>query len=350
MRKAKAIGMRGLALLAALALSGCGGGAVKRLYGSGSTFIKPLMDKWVDVYERGQREVEINYQGTGSAAGIRELIDGAVDFACTDVFLDPDQLREARDSKLGGDIVQVPLVLGAIVPAYNLPGIDRPLRFTGEVLADIFLGRIRTWNDSALVALNPGVPLPALDISVVHRSEGSGSTFVFSEYLSKVSPEWRSRVGVGAAISWPVGIGELGNPGVAGFIDHTPGSIGYLELYFALLKKDDITFGSVRNKAGRFVRAELASVRAAAENALRNRAEERRFSLTNVEGADSYPIAGTTWALLRTDAQGEGDAAAIDFLFWATHEGQKYTENMHYASLPSALVGRIEETLRKIKK
>lgn len=332
--------------LAAVGFSGCGRKPIT-LYGSGSTFIKPLMDKWIDVYTQQNKDVEISYQGTGSAAGIRALTEHIVDFACTDVCLDRPA-NTGNELESDGPMVHVPLVLGALVPAYNLPGMDRPLRFTGAVLADIFLGKITKWNNPALQTLNPEVVLPDLDISVVHRSDGSGSTFVFTEYLSKVSDEWRTKIGAHAALKWPVGVGEPGNPGVAGFIRRTPGSIGYPELSYALLRQEEITFGAVCNKAGKFIRADLHSVRAAAENSLADIPNDLRFSLTDAEGADSYPICGGTWALLSVDRSGKADAAAIDFLRWATHQGQNYTESMHYASLPPTLVRRIEDNLHNL--
>jgi phosphate transport system substrate-binding protein len=338
----------GLAFLTLCGCSGCGGAAGgKKLSGSGSTFIKPIMDKWVEVYTR-EKGGEINYQGIGSTAGIKQMTDQAVDFAGTDAFLTQQQLDEA--AKRNGEVIHVPLAMGAIVPAYNLKGIDRPLNFTGEVLADIFRGKITKWNDPALKALNEGVALPDQAISVVHRTEGSGSTFIFTEYLSKVSPGWKDKVGAGTTVKWPVGTGEPGNPGVAGNIGNNPGSIGYIELYYALLKKDEIKFGAVKNRAGKFVLADLKKVSKAAEASLKDIPEDLRFSLTDAPGEESYPISGTTWAVLFTNQQPETGKALVDFLTWVTHDGQKYTEAMNYAALPEALVKRIDEKLKKVKK
>ncbi|HWG42607.1 MAG TPA: phosphate ABC transporter substrate-binding protein PstS [Gemmataceae bacterium] len=333
----------GLAFLFLLVCGGCGNGS-RKVSGSGSTFIKPIMDKWIQQYTKERGGLEINYQGTGSTAGIKQMTDQAVDFACTDAFLTQEQMNLAAKR---GQVVHIPLALGAIVPAYNLKDIDKPLNFSGEVLAAIFRGKIKKWNDPALRAINEGVALPDLDISVVHRTEGSGSTFIFTEYLSKVSPEWKEQVGANTSVKWPVGTGEQGNPGVAGFLGNTPGSIGYIELYYALLKAKDIQFGAVKNKAGKFIRADLVSVRKAAENSLANIPDDLRFSLTDAEGVDSYPIAGATWAVLYTNPTDDTGKALVDFLIWAIHEGQKYNESMHYANVPEALVKRIDEKLKK---
>ncbi len=325
---------KGLSLgLAFLILAGCGGTS-RTISGSGSTFIKPIMDKWIDVYTR-EKGGEINYQGTGSTAGIKQMIDQSVDFACTDAFMTEEQLQLARQH--GGDVVHIPLVMGAIVPAYNLKGIDRPIRFSGEVLAGIFLGDIKKWNDPALQKLNDGVPLPGLDIAVVHRTEGSGSTFLFTSYLQKVSAAWQqSGVGCGHTVQWKTGTGEQGNPGVSGFLGQTEGGIGYLELYYALLKKDAIQFGAVRNRDGKFIRADLRSVTKAAENALQDKQRIRDdlyVDLLDAPGEDSYPISGTTWAVWHADQEASRGKRLIDFFTWATHEGQKYNESMHYAAL-----------------
>ncbi len=346
---------KGLSLgLVCLFLVGCGGGGSgsSKLSGSGSTFIKPIMDKWIEAYTKDKSNLEINYQGNGSTAGIKQMTDQAVDFGCTDAFMTEEQLEVAK--KRGGEVVHVPLVMGAIVPAYNLKGIDTPIRFTGEVLAGIFLGDIKKWNDPALQKINEGVKLPNLDIAVVHRTEGSGSTFIFTSYLQKVSKAWqKSGVGAGTTVKWKTGTGEQGNPGVAGFIGQTEGSIGYIELYYALLKREEIKFGEVQNHDGKFILADLKSVTSAAENALKEKqrvTEDLNIDLLDVAGADSYPISGTTWAVLYVNQDPQRGKALVDFFTWATHEGQKYNENMHYARLPEALVQRIDEKLQKIKK
>jgi phosphate transport system substrate-binding protein len=339
----------GLAFLVLFGGIGCGNGA-RKISGSGSTFVKPIMDKWVEEYTRAKDGLEINYQGAGSTAGIKQMTDQAVDFGCTDIFLTAEQRKTANAR--GGEVVHVPLVLGAIVPAYNLQGIDRPINFSGEVLAGIFLGDIKKWNDPALQKINEGVKLPDRDIAVVHRTEGSGSTFLFTTYLQTASATWRaSGVGAGATVKWKTGIGEQGNPGVAGFLGHTEGSIGYLELYYALLKKDEIQFGAVQNRAGQFILADLQSVTKAAENSLKD--EERitddlNVNLIDAPGEESYPISGTSWAVLYTDQDAAIGKALIDFFTWATHEGQKYNESMNYARLPEALIPRIDAKLRKV--
>jgi len=340
----------GLAFLFLIGCSGCGSNSQK-LSGSGSTFIKPIMDKWIEAYTNEKGNLEINYQGTGSTAGIKQMTDQAVDFGCTDAFMTEEQIELAK--KRGGEVVHIPLVMGAIVPAYNLKGIEKPIRFTGEVLGRIFLGDIKKWNDPALQELNEGVKLPDLNIAVVHRTEGSGSTFLFTSYLQKVSGSWQqSGVGAGTTVKWKTGTGEQGNPGVAGFLSQTEGSIGYLELYYALLKKGEIQFGAVQNREGKFIQADLKSVTEAAANSLKDdkRIREDLFiDLLDAPGTGSYPISGTTWAVLFAAQEPQRGKLLVDFLTWTIHEGQKYNESMHYARLPDALVTRIDEKLLKIK-
>lgn len=341
----------GLAFLVLTGCGGCGKGSPK-LSGSGSTFIKPIMDKWIEAYTKEKGDLEINYQGTGSTAGIKQMTDQAVDFGCTDAFMTDEQLEVAKQR--GGEVVHIPLVMGAIVPAYNLKDVDKPINFSAEVLAGIFLGDIKKWNDPALKKINEGVPLPNKKIAVVHRTEGSGSTFIFTSYLQKSSQAWRdSGVGAGTTVKWKTGIGEQGNPGVAGFLSQTEGSIGYIELYYALLKKDEIQFGAVQNQAGKFIHADLHSVTRAAENSLQDKdriGADLNMDLLNAPGEESYPISGATWAVLYTDQEPPRGKALVDFFTWAVHEGQKYNEAMHYARLPEALVKRIDDKLQKIKK
>jgi phosphate ABC transporter phosphate-binding protein len=333
-----------------LSLPGCSNGT-KSLSGSGSTFIKPIMDKWIDVYTK-EKGGEINYQGSGSTAGIKQMTDQAVDFGCTDAFMTQEQRRIAV--KRGGDVLHIPLVMGAIVPAYNLKGVEKPIRFSGDVLGRIFLGDIKKWNHPDLQNLNDGVKLPDLDIAVVHRTEGSGSTFIFTSYLQKASPAWqKSGVGAGTTVKWKTGTGEQGNPGVAGFLGQTQGSIGYVELYYALLKKDEIQYGAVENSEHKFIHADLKSVTEAANNALRDKervTDDLNLDLLDAPGAESYPISGTTWAVLYADQEPARGKMLFDFLSWAIHEGQKYNESMHYARLPESLVQRIDEKLQKVKK
>jgi phosphate transport system substrate-binding protein len=339
-----------LAFLVLFGGVGCGNSS-RKLSGSGSTFVKPILQKWIEEYTHAKSGLEINYQGAGSTAGIKQMTDQAVDFGCTDIFMTAEQQKTANTR--GGEVVHVPLVLGAIVPAYNLKGIDRPINFSGDVLAGIFLGDIKKWNDPALQKLNEGVKLPDQDIAVVHRTEGSGSTFIFTSYLQAASSAWRdSGVGAGATVKWKTGIGEQGNPGVAGFLGHTEGSIGYVELYYALLKKDEIQFGAVQNRAGKFIRADLASVTKAAENSLTDKeriTDDLNINLIDAPGEESYPISGASWAVLYTKQDAALGTSLVEFLTWATHDGQKYNESMNYARLPESLLPRIEAKLQKIK-
>jgi phosphate transport system substrate-binding protein len=334
---------------AALALTGCGGcaggGSKVKLSGSGSTFVKPAMDKWIDVYSKDKGGVEINYQGQGSTAGIKQMTEKATNFGGTDAFMTDEQLAAAK--KEGGEVVHIPLVMGGVVPAYNLPGIDKPLNFTGEVLAAIFLGDIKNWNDPKIKALNEGVNLPDKEISVVHRAEGSGTTAIFTEFLSKSSPKWKDKVGTNTTVTWPVGSGEKGNPAVADNIGRTAGGIGYVELIYALQKKD-IKYGAVKNKAGKFILADLKSVSAAAAS-LKDIPADLRFTIVDADGDESYPISGTTWAVLYQEQKGDAGRELVKFLTWAVHDGQQHSEKMHYARLPEALVQRIDEKLKTIK-
>jgi phosphate transport system substrate-binding protein len=334
------------AFLVLTGFSGCRSNSAKKLSGSGSTFIKPVMDKWTDVYGKEKGEVDINYQGQGSTAGIKQMTEKAVNFGCTDAFMTAEQLETAR--KEGGEVLHIPLVMGGVVPAYNLPGVDKPLNFTGAVLADIFHGDITNWNDPKIQADNKDVKLPDLKISVVHRAEGSGTTAIFTEFLSTVSPKWKEKIGSNTTVKWPVGSGEKGNPAVADNIGRSPGSIGYVELLYALQKKD-IKYGAVQNKAGKFILADLPSVRAAAAS-LKEVPEDLSISLVkNYDGADAYPICGTTWAVLYQNQSGDAGHELVKFLTWVVHDGQKYAEQMYYAPLPETLVKRVDEKLKTIK-
>lgn len=333
-----------LALVAGCSHNGLGPAGVDRLTGGGSTFVNPIMTKWAGVYTK-DRGVRIDYTASGSGNGIQQMIDKKNDLGCTDAPMTDAQLEKAQ--KAGGEVLHIPLVMGGVVPAYNLADIKEPLRFNGPVLADIFLGKIKKWNDEALKKLNPGVTLPDKDIAVVHRSDGSGTTYIWSDYLSKVSATWKDQVGKGTDLKWPTGEGFPKNDGVAGHVTRTPGAIGYVELIYAL--RNNIQYGAVQNGAGNFVRASLASVTAAGEGALTKIPDDLRYSLTNAPGKDAYPICGTTWAVLyvkQPPGKGQGLAA---FLRWATHEGQEYTAELQYASLPQGLVERIDQKLSLLK-
>jgi phosphate ABC transporter phosphate-binding protein len=312
------------------------------LTAGGSTFVQPLVDEWVARYER-ETPNRIRYDGIGSGLGVKGMTDRSLDFGCTDAFLTDAQLAEAK----GGAVIHVPLVLGAVVPTYNLPGLAAPLRFTGPLLADIYLGKVRRWDDLAIRANNPGVPLPATPIEVVRRSGESGTSFIWTEYLSKASGEWRDKVGAGTAVSWPVGRDGKGNDGVATVVSRTVGAIGFVELSFALA--NNLAVGEVKNRDGRYVRASPESVAAAAAAALTTIPADLRYSLTDAPGANSYPIAGTTWAVayLNHPTAATGPALA-EFLWWATHEGQTQAADLHYVPLPPELVALVELKLRSL--
>jgi phosphate ABC transporter phosphate-binding protein len=309
--------------------------AQAKLSGSGSTFIKPIMDKWIVEYTKEQGG-EINYQGQGSGAGVKQMIDKSVDFGCTDAFMKPDQLSAA--AKAGGDVVHVPLAMGAIAIAYNLKTVDKPLNLTGEVLAEIFLGNITNWNDAQIATLNPGINLPNKQIAVVHRADASGSTSIFTEYLSKHNETWKNKVRSGTTVNWPTGVGENQTAGVAGAITKSEGSIGYIELFYALQNK--IPFAALKNLEGNFIAPSLESVSAAgaalvAENKVR---AHLRYSLVDAPGKESYPLSGTTWAVLYVNQDAVQATQLKGFLTWVLHGGQGFAKSMNYAPLPEGLV------------
>jgi len=313
-----------------------------RLTGAGATFPYPIYSKWVHEYRSVQPNVEINYQAIGSGGGIRQFTDHTVDFGATD-----GPMNDAQITAASGNVVHIPTVLGAVVPTYNIPGVTASLHFTPEVLAGIFLGQITSWNDSRIVAANPGVNLPNRDIIVVHRSDGSGTTYIFTDYLSKVSPDWQSRVGKGTSVNWPVGLGGQGNPGVAATVSRTPGAIGYVELIYALQNR--ISYGSVRNAAGNYVDASLASTTAAAASAQFTPNTDFRVSITNAPGAQAWPISSFTWLLVPNSMNDATKARALlEYVWWATHDGQRYAEALDYAQLPQPVVRLIEAKLRTI--
>ncbi len=316
-----------------------------KLSGSGSTFIKPIMDKWISEFTKAKGG-EINYQSQGSGAGIKQMTDKATDFGCTDAFMKSDQLETAQKS--GGDTIHVPLTMGAIAVAYNVKAVDKPLRFTGEVLADVFLGNVKKWNDDKLKAINPGVNLPDLEIAVVHRADSSGSTSIFTEFLSKHCSEWKSKAGTGTTVKWPTGVGENHTAGVAGAITKSEGSIGYIELFYAL--QNNIPFGAVQNPAGEFVlpSAESVSAAAAALVEAKKVTPDLRYSLVDAPGAKSYPLSGTTWAVMYAEQPPEQARALADFFDWVLHKGQDFAPAMHYAPLPEALVKLADDKLKSV--
>jgi phosphate transport system substrate-binding protein len=328
-------------LLAAIALPAAA--QPVRINGAGATFPYPIYSKWFTEYNRLHPEVQINYQSIGSGGGIRQLTNSTVFFGATDGPMTKDQLLAAA-----GKVLHLPTVLGAVVPVYNITGVDAELKFTGPVLADIFMGKVSKWNDPAIATLNPGVTLPGNDITIVHRSDGSGTTYIFADYLGKVSPDWKKTVGIATSLNWPVGVGAKGNEGVAGLVKQTPGAIGYVELIYALQNKID--FGSVQNLAGEFVRASLDSVTKAAAATKGKMPPDFRVSITNAPGAGVYPISSFTWLLFYENPKDKRAARTMtDFMRWALHDGQKYCADLGYAPLPEEVVAMEMEALKKIR-
>ncbi len=312
------------------------------LNGAGATFPYPIYSKWFSEYHKLHSDVEINYQSIGSGGGIRQVTAGTVDFGASDMPMTDKQLQEAKRT-----ILNIPTVLGADVPAYNVPGVSGDLKFTPEALAGIFLGKVTKWNDKTIAAANPGVNLPDKDIIVVHRSDGSGTSFIWTDYLSKVSPEWKSQVGADTSVKWPVGMGGKGNEGVAGFVRQLQGSIGYVELIYAVQNK--ITYGSVRNSAGNFVKASLEGVTAAAASAPKMPADFR-VSITNAPGKDAYPISSFTWLLIPAQSKDAAKGKILaDFLNWMVTDGQKMTSELSYAPLPDNVVAKVKDAIKQVK-
>ncbi|MGD0212469.1 MAG: phosphate ABC transporter substrate-binding protein PstS [Terriglobales bacterium] len=315
--------------------------AQTQLNGAGATFPYPMYSKWFSEYNKLHPDVQINYQSIGSGGGIRQILNGTVDFGASDGPMTDEQLKEAKVK-----IIHIPTVLGAVVPAYNVPGISGEIKFTPEALAGIFLGKIQKWNDPALTQANPGVKFPDKAIVVVHRSDGSGTTFIFTDYLSKVSKEWESTVGKGTSPKWPVGLGGKGNEGVAGQIRQLEGSIGYIELIYAVENK--ITYGSVKNAAGNFVKASLESVTEAAASS-QSMPADFRVSITNAPGKTAYPISSFTWLLIPEQAQDPKKGKIIaDFLEWMVTSGQKMTNQLSYAPLPANVAEKVKAAIKQI--
>jgi phosphate transport system substrate-binding protein len=312
-----------------------------QLNGAGATFPYPMYSKWFSEYHKLHPDVEINYQSIGSGGGIRQVLNGTVDFGASDGPMTDEQLKEAKFK-----ILHIPTVLGADVPAYNLSGVNAELKFTPEALAGIFLGKIQKWNDPALTRANPGVNLPDKSIIVIHRSDGSGTTYIFTDYLSKVSKEWEGAAGKGTSVKWPVGLGGKGNEGVAGQIRQLDGAIGYVELVYAVENK--ITYGSVKNAAGNFVKASLDSVTEAAASAPQMPADFR-VSITNAPGKTAYPISSFTWLLIPEQAQDPKKGKIIaDFLTWMVNDGQKITNQLSYAPLPANVAEKVKAAIKQV--
>jgi phosphate transport system substrate-binding protein len=314
-----------------------------QINGAGATFPYPIYSKWFSEYNKLHPNVEINYQSIGSGGGIRQLSAGTVFFGATDGPMTNEQIVAA-----GFRITHLPTVLGGVVPVYEVPGAGGEIKFTGKVLADIFLGKITKWNDPAIKAVNPGVNLPNTDITVVHRSDGSGTSYIFCDYLAKVSPDWKKTVGVATSVNWPVGVGGKGNEGVAGFVKQTPGSIGYVELIYALQNK--IPYGAVQNADGEFVRASTETVSNAAAVAAKQMPKDFRVSITNAPGHNVYPISSFTWLLIQDAARDKVRGKVIaDFLRWGLTDGQKYAAELGYAPLPKAIVDLEMQRLAQLK-
>jgi phosphate transport system substrate-binding protein len=314
-----------------------------QINGAGATFPNPIYSKWFDEYNKLHPNVRINYQPLGSGAGIQQVTAQTVFFGATDGPMSNEQLLAAP-----GKILHFPTVLGAVVPVYNIPNVKAELKFTGPLLADIYLGKITKWNDPAIAKLNADVMLPATDITVVHRSDGSGTTYIWADYLAKVSPAWKAKVGVGTSPNWPAGIGGKGNEGVSGLVTQSPGSIGYVELIYALQNK--ISYGTVQNMAGEHVKASVESVTAAAAEAVAKMPADFRVSITNAPGKSAYPISSFTWLLLyETPKDKERAKVMVDFLKWALTDGQKFAPGLGYAPLPDAVVKLEMAQLAKVK-
>ncbi len=333
MRTVKVLSMLAVLLVVAACATLVAADGQVLLNAAGATFPYPMYSKWFDVYRQSHPSVQINYQSIGSGGGIRQLLDKTVDFGASDGPMNDDQLKQSTVP-----ILHFPTVLGADVPSYNLSGVSAELNFTPEAIAGIFLGKITKWNDPAITSANPGVKLPADDIVVVHRSDGSGTTYIWTDYLSKISPEWQTKVGKATSVNWPVGLGGKGNEGVAGLIQQTPDSIGYIELIYAIQNK--IAYGRVKNSAGAFVKADLASVSAAAAAVSKSMPDDFRVSITNPDGNKAaYPIASFTWLLIPSKFSDSAKRDAVkDFLKWMMTDGQQYCEGLAYAKLPKDVV------------
>jgi phosphate transport system substrate-binding protein len=332
-----------LKIFVALLLAACLGSASAQtnLNGAGATFPYPIYSKWFSEYHNQRKDIQINYQSIGSGGGIRQLQSGTVDFGASDGPMTDEQL-----AKTPFKVFHIPTVLGAAVPTYNVPGVSE-VKFTPDVLADIFLGKITKWSDPRLAKANPGVKFPDADIIVVHRSEASGTTYIWTDYLTKVSPEWAEKVKKGTSVNWPVGIGGQGNEGVAGTIKQTEGSIGYVELIYAISNK--MSYGSVQNSAGQFVKADLASVTAAA-GSVKDMPDDFRVSITNAPGKEAYPISSFTWLLVPVEwKDATKHKAFVDFLNWMVDKGQGMTEALAYAPLPKAVAQKVKARIKEIK-
>ena len=328
-----------LCLALVLALPGL---AQTTLNGAGATFPYPMYSKWFSEYHKLHPDIQINYQSIGSGGGIRQVLAGTVDFGASDGPMSDEQLAQSKIK-----ILHVPTVLGAVVPAYNIPGVTGEIKFTPDALVGIFLGKITSWNDSALTSVNPGINLPNQPIIVIHRSDGSGTTFIFTDYLSKASSDWQSQVGKNTSVKWPVGLGGKGNEGVAGMIRQMQGAIGYIELIYAVQNK--IPYGVVRNASGSFVKASLESVTAAAAS-VKNMPSDFRVSITNASGKDAYPISSFTWLLIPAQSKDAAKGKILaDFLNWMVDDGEKMTAELTYAPLPENVAAKVKAEIKQVR-
>jgi len=320
---------------------GSGSGSVD-LRGAGATFPNPLYQKWLSEYGKAHPNVKIDYQSIGSGGGINQLKKQTVDFGASDSPMSDDDLKSAP-----GEVLHIPTVLGAVVLTYNLEGLKQPLHFSPEVIADIFLGKIKKWNDPKIAADNPGVMLSANDITVVHRSDGSGTSAVFTDYLSKISAEWKEKVGTGVSPSWPIGIGGKGNEGVTGQVKNTPNTIGYVELAYAV--KNNLPVAHVKNAGGSFVEPTIDAVTAAAAASAGNMPDDLRISITNATGAQAYPISSYTYILVYKDQKDANKGKAlVDFLWWGIHDGENFAKELQYAPLPADIVKKAEAKIKLV--
>jgi len=331
------------ALVGALAVATSASLVAQQINGAGATFPAPIYTKWFAEYNKLHKDVQINYQPLGSGAGIQQVTAKTVFFGASDMPMTDQQLA-AAPSKL----LHFPTVLGGVVPIYNIPGVTQELKFTGPLLADIYLGKITKWDDPQIAKVNQGVTLPKTDIAVVHRSEGSGTTFIWCDFLSKVSPDFKSRVGANTSVNWPTGVGQKGNDGVTGQVKQTPGAIGYVELIYALQNK--IPFGSVQNASGKFLLASFDTVTAAAAAAAQTMPADFRVSITNAPGADAYPISSFTWILLYQESPDKAQGKSmVEFMKWALTDGEKLAKDLGYAPLPKNVADKVLAQLATVK-
>ena len=314
----------------------------QNINGAGATFPYPIYSKWFSEYSQAHPNIKINYQPIGSGGGIRQVTEGTVDFGASDVTMTDEQLAGAKVK-----VVALPTVLGAVVPVYNVPGVNKDLNFSGDVIADIYLGKISKWNDPRIAKDNPGVNFPDKPILPVYRSEGSGTSFIFTDFLSKVSPDFKSKVGAGAAVKWPTGIGQKGNEGVSGMVRQSPYSFGYVELIYA--EQNKMAFGTVKNQSAKFVKASTAGVTAAAAAAAKTMPSDYRVSITNAAGPDSYPISSFTWLLIPTHGDAAKTKVLTDFMIWMLDKGETEAASLSYAPLPKGVADMVRKSVSGIK-